>query len=149
MGAAAFIFWIACLILNIYLAKKKNRSVAAWVILSIFFSWIALIVLLVLRSKAPTAQNYTYTYSPNNHQDDTMTRSHIPDTDRKDSDDFIDVAPDKVSSVIKSAAKKTHKVATNCKACGAPIIGRHDQFVVCEYCGTGMRLDEDEDSTWQ
>ncbi len=41
--------WVVCLIVNIKLAIKKNRSVAAWVVLSIFFSWIALIVLAILK----------------------------------------------------------------------------------------------------
>ena len=57
MGAGAtvagVIIWVVCLILNIYLAKKKNRSVAAWVVLSIFFSWIALIILAILRPLPP------------------------------------------------------------------------------------------------
>ncbi|SDB19859.1 hypothetical protein [Eubacterium oxidoreducens] len=43
------IVWIICLIANIKLAIKKNRSVAAWVVLSIFFSWIALIILAILK----------------------------------------------------------------------------------------------------
>ncbi|MCR5665338.1 MAG: hypothetical protein K6G01_00780 [Eubacterium sp.] len=49
IGIVSFIIWIVCLIANIKLATKKNRSVAAWVILSIFFSWIALIVLAILK----------------------------------------------------------------------------------------------------
>lgn len=49
MGAAIgsvafFILWIVCLVQNVRIAKRKNRSVALWVILSIFFSWIALII---------------------------------------------------------------------------------------------------------
>ncbi|MCD7922088.1 MAG: FHA domain-containing protein [Clostridiales bacterium] len=35
--------WILSLIGNIYLARKKNRNVVKWVVLSIFFSWITLI----------------------------------------------------------------------------------------------------------
>ena len=42
------IIWILCLIGNIKIAQSKNRSVAAWVILSVFFSWIALIINAVL-----------------------------------------------------------------------------------------------------
>ena len=47
------IIWVVCLVLNIYLAKKKNRSIALWVILSIFFSWIVLIINLVMKPKEP------------------------------------------------------------------------------------------------
>ena len=47
------IIWIVCLIANIKLAKQKNRSVAAWVVLSIFFSWIALIILAILKPLPP------------------------------------------------------------------------------------------------
>ena len=38
------IIWIACLVANIKVAEQKNRSVVKWVILSVFFSWIALII---------------------------------------------------------------------------------------------------------
>lgn len=51
VSAIFFIIWIVCLILNIMIAKKKNRKVAPWVILSIFFSWIVLIINLVLPAK--------------------------------------------------------------------------------------------------
>lgn len=51
MFAVGTIIWIVCLILNILLAQRKGRSVAAWVVLSIFFSWIALIINLVLPPK--------------------------------------------------------------------------------------------------
>ena len=54
VSVVGVIIWIVCLVLNIYLAKKKNRSVAAWVILSIFFSWIALIINAVMKPKEPT-----------------------------------------------------------------------------------------------
>ncbi|MCD8152864.1 MAG: hypothetical protein LUD71_07370 [Clostridiales bacterium] len=46
-----FIIWIVCLILNIKIAKNKNRNVAAWVVLSVFFSWIVLIINLCLPAK--------------------------------------------------------------------------------------------------
>lgn len=45
------IIWIVCLVLNIMVAKQKNRSVALWVVLSIFFSWIALIINLAMKPK--------------------------------------------------------------------------------------------------
>ena len=45
------IIWIVCLILNIKIAQNKGRRVAAWVVLSIFFSWIALIINLLLPPK--------------------------------------------------------------------------------------------------
>lgn len=45
------IIWILCLIGNIKLAQQKNRSVAVWVVLSIFFSWIALIINALLKPK--------------------------------------------------------------------------------------------------
>lgn len=45
------IIWIVCLVLNILIAQRKGRSVAAWVVLSIFFSWIALIINAVLPPK--------------------------------------------------------------------------------------------------
>ncbi len=61
VGIAAAIIWVVCLILNIYLAKKKNRSVGAWVVLSIFFSWIALIILAILKP-LPPATAYTDGY---------------------------------------------------------------------------------------
>lgn len=49
MAAVGVIVWILCLIGNYYLAKKKNRNVVAWVVLSIFFSWIVLIVNLCMK----------------------------------------------------------------------------------------------------
>ena len=45
------IIWIVCLVLNIMVAKQKNRSVALWVVLSIFFSWIALIINSAMKPK--------------------------------------------------------------------------------------------------
>ncbi|MCD8149589.1 MAG: hypothetical protein LUE92_08500 [Clostridiales bacterium] len=45
------IIWIVCLVLNIKIAQNKNRSVAAWVVLSVFFSWIVLIINLCLPPK--------------------------------------------------------------------------------------------------
>lgn len=51
MLAVGAIIWIVCLVLNILLAQRKGRSVGAWVVLSIFFSWIALIINLVLPPK--------------------------------------------------------------------------------------------------
>ncbi|MCC8030021.1 MAG: FHA domain-containing protein [Lachnospiraceae bacterium] len=54
VSAINWIVWILSLIGNIYLAKKKNRSVAAWVVLSIFFSWIALIINACMKPKDPS-----------------------------------------------------------------------------------------------
>lgn len=48
-NVVALIIWVACLVANIYIAKKKNRKVATWVVLSIFFSWITLIINLVMK----------------------------------------------------------------------------------------------------
>ncbi|MCD8364620.1 MAG: hypothetical protein LUC83_02175 [Clostridiales bacterium] len=45
------IIWIVCLIFNIRIAQKKNRSIAVWVVLSVFFSWITLIINLCLPPK--------------------------------------------------------------------------------------------------
>ena len=45
------IIWIICLIGNIKIAQSKNRSVAAWGVLSIFYSWIALLINAVLPPK--------------------------------------------------------------------------------------------------
>jgi len=42
------IIWIVCLVLNIRIAQNKNRSLVVWVLLSVFFSWIALIINLIL-----------------------------------------------------------------------------------------------------
>jgi len=54
VSIVGIIIWIVCLVLNIYVAKQKNRSIAAWVVLSIFFSWIALIINLVMKPKEPS-----------------------------------------------------------------------------------------------
>ena len=51
VGIVGLIIWIVCLIANIKIAKAKNRRVAVWVILSVFFSWITLIVNAVLPAK--------------------------------------------------------------------------------------------------
>lgn len=45
------IIWILCLWGNYKLAVKKHRNVAAWIILSVFFSWIVLIFNAILPSK--------------------------------------------------------------------------------------------------
>lgn len=45
------IIWVVCLVGNIKLAQKKHRKVATWVILSVFFSWIVLIINAVLPEK--------------------------------------------------------------------------------------------------
>ena len=52
-GIVGLIIWIICLIGNIKIAKAKNRSVVAWAILSVFFSWIVLIINAVLPAKEP------------------------------------------------------------------------------------------------
>lgn len=51
VGLVGLIIWIICLVGNIKIAKAKNRSVVAWAILSVFFSWIVLIVNAVLPAK--------------------------------------------------------------------------------------------------
>lgn len=51
VGIVGLIIWIVCLVANIKIAKAKNRRVVVWVILSVFFSWIALIVNAVLPEK--------------------------------------------------------------------------------------------------
>ncbi|MCC8080907.1 MAG: hypothetical protein LIO80_02650 [Lachnospiraceae bacterium] len=48
--------WVLCLIGNIQLAQAKNRSVAKWVVLSVFFTWIALIINACMKPKPETAQ---------------------------------------------------------------------------------------------
>lgn len=51
VGIVGLIIWIVCLIANIKIAKAKNRRVAVWVVLSVFFSWITLIVNAVLPAR--------------------------------------------------------------------------------------------------
>ncbi|WP_294785907.1 hypothetical protein [uncultured Eubacterium sp.] len=51
MSIVMLIIWIVCLVLNIKIAKEKNRNVALWVVLSIFFSWITLIINLAMKPK--------------------------------------------------------------------------------------------------
>lgn len=43
-AAIVLIIWVVCLVLNIWVAKKKGKNIALWVILSIFLSWIALVI---------------------------------------------------------------------------------------------------------
>ena len=50
-GIIGLIIWIVCLIANIKQAQQKNRNVAVWVVLSVFFSWIALIINAVMKPK--------------------------------------------------------------------------------------------------
>ncbi|MCD8132673.1 MAG: hypothetical protein LUE19_02315 [Clostridiales bacterium] len=49
MVIVGIIVWILCLIGNYRLAKKKNRDVVKWVLLSVFFSWIVLIINLCMK----------------------------------------------------------------------------------------------------
>lgn len=51
IGIIGLIIWIVCLVANIKIAKAKNRRVGVWVVLSVFFSWITLIVNAVLPAK--------------------------------------------------------------------------------------------------
>lgn len=53
VNVIAFIIWLVCLIANIKIAKNKNRNVVAWAILSVFFSWIVLIINLCMRPAQP------------------------------------------------------------------------------------------------
>ncbi len=48
IGVVALIIWIVCLVANIKIAQKRQKSVALWVVLSVFFSWIALIINAIL-----------------------------------------------------------------------------------------------------
>lgn len=51
VGIIGLIIWILCLIGNIKVAQAKGRRVGVWVVLSVFFSWIALIINAVLPAK--------------------------------------------------------------------------------------------------
>lgn len=51
VSIVGIIIWVGCLILNIYLANKKNRSIVVWAILSIFFTWIALLINVAMKPK--------------------------------------------------------------------------------------------------
>lgn len=50
------IIWVLSLIGNIKVAQAKNRRVGVWVVLSVFFSWIALIINAVLPAKEPKGE---------------------------------------------------------------------------------------------
>jgi hypothetical protein len=47
----AFIIWVLCLAWTLSIARKKGRSRFWWGVLAVFFSWIALIVILLMPSK--------------------------------------------------------------------------------------------------
>ena len=47
----AFIIWVLCLAWTISIARKKGRSTFGWGVLAFFFSWIALIVILLMPSR--------------------------------------------------------------------------------------------------
>ena len=49
------VLWIVPVVLTAWLAAKKGYSPAVWTILAILFTWIALIIVLVLPSRARTA----------------------------------------------------------------------------------------------
>ncbi len=51
IGIIGLIIWIVCLVANIKIAQAKNRRLAVWVVLSVFFSWITLIVNAVLPAR--------------------------------------------------------------------------------------------------
>jgi hypothetical protein len=52
-----FLIWAVCLWWTIQIARKKNRSTVGWGALAFFFSWIALIVVLLLPSRAPVGDH--------------------------------------------------------------------------------------------
>jgi hypothetical protein len=47
----AFIIWVLCLAWTISIARKKGRSAFGWGVLAFFFSWIALLVILLMPSR--------------------------------------------------------------------------------------------------
>ena len=49
------VLWIVPVVLTAWLAAKKGYSPAVWTIIAIFITWIALIIVLVLPSRARTA----------------------------------------------------------------------------------------------
>ncbi len=141
--AGAFVLRIVCCILCVYLASKKHRHLLAWAIASLIFPIISVIVILILPAKNPTESRPFGGYEEpprRTYAGGTgPTRSAAPQNE--DDDDLMD----QFSSAVKKATKKTRKVATYCKGCGAPLVGYHDQFISCPYCGTNVRLNEDEE----
>jgi hypothetical protein len=54
-GVIGFIVWILIMVWIYNIARRKGRHAVGWLILGFFFSFISLIVLLVLPSKRTTA----------------------------------------------------------------------------------------------
>jgi hypothetical protein len=54
-GVIGFILWIVIMVWIYNIARRKGRHAVLWVILGFFFSFLALIVLLLLPSKRTTA----------------------------------------------------------------------------------------------
>lgn len=46
------LIWVVSICLTCYLAKKKGRNIVSWLVLSLFFSWIALIIIVCLKPKS-------------------------------------------------------------------------------------------------
>ena len=49
------VMWVGFVVLTAWLAAKKGYSPAVWTVLAIFFTWIALIVMLVLPRRSQPA----------------------------------------------------------------------------------------------
>lgn len=52
------IIWILSVCLTCYLAKRKGRNIALWAVLSVFFSWIVLIIIVCLKPKKVIMKYY-------------------------------------------------------------------------------------------
>ncbi len=159
MGSGGVVLRIIFAVLNAYIAKRKGRSTLIWAVLGFILPFIALILNLILPAKVSDDSGHYGGYSRQNRRDET-TRGYTapgPDrsgyeqnttrsasSDRSDLEDTLDDVMDRVSDAIRTSAKRTRRVATYCKGCGAPLVGRHDEFVTCEYCGMSQRLDEDD-----
>lgn len=53
-GVVCFILWLVFLAWIVAIARRKGRSVIIWLILGVFFSFFALLVLLILPSRRTT-----------------------------------------------------------------------------------------------
>jgi len=51
-----FLIFVLPIVLAVVMARKKKRGIAIWVILAIFFSWLAIIVLAVLGKNDATEE---------------------------------------------------------------------------------------------
>jgi len=55
-GVLGFVLWIVVLVWIYNIARRKGRHAVGWLILGLFFSLLALVVVLVLPSKRTTQQ---------------------------------------------------------------------------------------------